>query len=135
MRLFFLVFVAFVLSACSSSSQKPLYAIALTSEGVGSISATTAYNLQSIAPLLPGFDFKVFQTPSGKQELLRVFYHGQEWMQIEPTKDKKSIAAIYVLSKEIEHSCRVEGTKVCHDTEKLHYLYKDGKLKQITLNF
>ena len=127
--------LALLLSACSQGREAPLYEVKLTQTSLNGVTKNTPFSTQAIAPLFPGFEIKTFQSVASKNStLLRVFYHGKEWFQIEPTEDKKSIKSLYILDAHIVHTCRIKSKNICKESETLHYDYaKDGSLKVIEL--
>ena len=132
-----LALLLFLLTACSRSREAPLYELQLTKESLNGLNKTTPFSTQAIAPLFPGFEMQTFQsvTPE-KSTLLRLYYCGEEWFQIESTEDKKRIKSLYILSDKIEHTCHINSDEMCKNSDTLHYFYdKRGYLQAIELIF
>lgn len=119
-----IVLVALLLASCSSEREAPLYEVKLSQNSLNALNAQTPFALNYITPIFPGFDVKTFKNVSADGlTLFRVYYHGKEWFQIEPTKDKKSIKKVYILSDKIEHKCRIGTEKLCESSKNIHYNY------------
>lgn len=132
-----ILLIALLLTSCSSEREVPLYGLKLTQNSLNALNAKTPFALHYITPIFPGFDVKTFKNVSADGlTLFRVYYHGKEWFQIEPTQGKKSIKKVYILSDKIEHKCRVGTKKLCRSNKNIHYIYNaDNQLESIVLEF
>ncbi len=106
LRFLILILVTFMFTACSQERTKPLYAVKLSDSGVGKIKSTTPFEMRLIAPKFPGFEIDKFTFfKEGKPlPVIQVGYRGTAWMYLYPTKDKKNIESVSVVTSNIESS-------------------------------
>ena len=91
-------------TACSEERTKPLYAVKLSDSGVGKIGSTTPFEMRLIEPKFPGFEIDKFTffKEGEPQPVISVKYREATWMYLFPTKDKKWVERIVVVSSHVE---------------------------------
>ena len=125
LRFLILILLTLMFTSCSQERTKPLYTVKLSDEGVGKIKVTTPFEMRLIEPKFPGFEIDKFTFfKEGEPfSVIQIGYRETPWMLLYPTKDKKNIESIAVLTSSIES---VWPTKIgmrfdeTYQTEQLH---------------
>lgn len=104
-----LIFLLLFFSSCSKQKTKPLYTLMLSDKGINTLTSSTPFLQNSIAPKLKGYDIKLFSAfeAGDIQTIMRVSYYDEEVMLLFPTKKQKdqeqTIQSISITSKLVEH--------------------------------
>ncbi|MCD6258257.1 MAG: hypothetical protein J7J31_01520 [Helicobacteraceae bacterium] len=87
----FLLVILLFLASCSKQKTKPLHTLVLTDKGVNTLSISTPFLENIIAPKLVGYDIELFSAfEAGKvQSIMRVTHYDEEVMLLFPTQSKK----------------------------------------------
>ncbi|MDY0121653.1 MAG: hypothetical protein RBR54_06890 [Sulfurimonas sp.] len=96
-------------TSCSKQKTKPLHTLVLSDKGVSTLTSSTPFLENIIAPKLMGYDIELFSAfdAGNVQSIMRVTHYDEEVMLLFPTQSKKeqesTLESITITSNLVQH--------------------------------
>ena len=101
-------------TSCSKQKTKPLHTLVLSDSGVNTLSSSTPFLENIIAPKLMGYDIELFSAfdAGNVQSIMRVTHYDEEVMLLFPTQSKKeqesTLESIAITSNFVQHPFNIQ---------------------------